>query len=216
MCAVAERNAELHTVELTGFPQVVTESGIAYGGDQNWFKRPKWARFAGCASVAGANLAAYYGVGTEPDIAGAPVYSQKKYVELQTLMYRHYMHPGYMGFPHVTVFRDHFVQYVKDNGAWASGEIRTEKDWTHARDAFAYIRQAIDEDTPVALLILGHTREEELGDDTWHWMTLTGYDEDGSRVLISNHGKKQWLDVPMVFEPDAKNEVRLAKFTVRK
>ena len=190
---MAERNAELHTVELTGFPQVVTESGIAYGGDQNWFKRPKWARIAGCASVAGANLAAYYGIGTEPDIAGAPVYSQKKYVELQTLMYRHYMHPGYMGFPHVTVFCDHFVQYVKDNGAWASGEIRTEKDWTHARDAFAYIRQAIDEDTPVALLILGHTREE-----------------------ISNHGKKQWLDVPMVFEPDAKNEVRLAKFTVRK
>lgn len=200
-----------NAVEVKNFPEIeMPQHCLAYGGSQKWFRTP-WARLAGCASVSAANLAAYYGIGAEPDTKladGTPVYARHHYVQIQKDLYG-YMTPGRNGFPDYEKYQEQFLRFAGDRGV----ALRTEalSGWSDGAEAFHFVRETVDAGAPLALLILGHTAKE-IDDDTWHWMTVTGYDAAGARILISNYGKRQWMDAKVVFRPGEENEVTLIRF----
>ena len=195
---------------IKGFPGIILENGeAAYGGSQDWFSG-KWMRLAGCGSVAAANLAAYYGIGTRPDIRGQgrPVYSQAAYVELMGKMFS-IMRPGMMGFPYAGRFRKRFAAYSAENGVCLKSKLLYS--WDRADEAVSLVESSLRMQDPVALLLLKH-REPAFDENTWHWMTITGYSPDTDRVMISNYGNKETMKASLLFEPADGNVARLISF----
>jgi len=73
-----------------------------------------------------------------------------------------------------------------------------------------------DEEYPIALLILFH-QAQELKEDNWHWVTITGYveDEDNtkrSQIILSNCGERQIVNTDILFKVSPKNIVRMVAF----
>lgn len=198
-------------VELEHFPAVLTDGGtLAYGGSQDWYRDP-WHRLAGCAATSGANLAAYYRVGVSPDAetdAGEAVYSLERFRALMDVMFG-YMRPGVRGFPHADKYQEKFLAYAAANGArFTTGLVEGWADW---REPFACLQDEIRAGRPVQLLILEHAARQ-IEDNTWHWMTVTGFDPETDELLISNYAKREWMPAPVVFDPAEENTVRLVLF----
>ena len=196
--------------ELARFPYVLDRSGnYCYGGSQNFFEM-KWRRRAGCGATAGAGISACLGIGIRPEGEkdGRPVFSFARYLAHMNRMFG-YMKPGLMGYPHWERFRDDFLSFAKDMGTSLRAECLTK--WKSAGDAFCFAADAVDRGVPAALLVLTH-RAPEMDENTWHWMTVTGYDRGAGTILISNYGRREILKAEMVFEPAAANRVRLVAF----
>ncbi len=207
--------------EVTGFPEIERGSSrYGYGGSQYWFKN-RWSRLAGCAAVSATNLIAFHGFGTQPDRMDGtcPVYEEAHYIELQERMFG-YMRPGMRGFPYIEVYEQKFLEYANTCGLTLDSEIY--RGWKHSKEAFHFVQASIHENNPLAMLILTH-RAAELEEDTWHWMTVTGYEtaneEDAEtgpdpmgRILISNYGKRQWMRASVLFEAAPGNDVKLIHF----
>ena len=199
--------------ELDYFPKVILESGtVGYGGSQKWFPR-RWQRLAGCASVTAANLAAYYEIGVKPDVyseSGERNYSEQNYLELMNRMFG-YMRPGFRGFTDRDKYEARFIEYAASCGKVLTAEHL--KNWTDSGEPKRFVVSRIMEGSPVILLILKHT-EKAIEDDTWHWMTITGYDEATDDLLLSNYGRRQTMNAEHVFAPGVKNDVKLTVFSV--
>ena len=186
------------------FPLVEENGTVFFGGDQEWYSR-EWQRWAGCASVTGANLAAYYEAllnGTEAR------YSKADYLVRMQEMYR-YMTPGIHGFPDPEKFVARFIRYEADHGLACSGSIF--HGWTDWHQAADHVRNTLEEGHPLALLVLRHT-ESSFEENTWHWMTITGYNNRRDTFEISNCGEKEEHDTALIFRPHPGNEVWLASF----
>ncbi len=195
-------------MELEQFPRVRTESGtLSYGGSQDWY-RTKWRRMAGCAATSAANLAAYYEVGVRPDWADglSRGFTKEHYRQLMNTTFG-CMKPGFMGFPWRDRYAKNFVCFAEERGMrFQASDLYG---WTDTEEPFRFVKGAINDGNPVALLILTH-RARELNDNTWHWMTITGYDTEKRTLLISNYGRREYLKADMVFEPG--NDVSLITF----
>ncbi|MCI2049381.1 MAG: hypothetical protein LKJ76_06620 [Lachnospiraceae bacterium] len=196
--------------ELAAFPRIELETGeIAYGGSQDWFSK-KWQRQAGCASVSTANIAAWYGVGVVPDRSksGVPVFKSSTYLKLMEEMFR-YMKPGPVGFPYPVKYQSRFLQFCAWHGRqFTSSEIAN---WGNEKDAAAFISKALENEDPVAMLLLTH-RAKELSENTWHWMTITGIDRRKKEVILSNYGKREVWNAATLLEIHPKNKVTLIAF----
>ncbi len=207
--------------EIRNFPRIMLPDGsMAYGGDQHWFTG-KFARLAGCASVSASNLAAFYGLTGAPDQIkdmgetegkAVPLFTQAQYLKLQKHMFRYYMRPGFMGFPSIERYEENFLEYVSNNGGQAKSEIC--RGWKDPQEAFLFAHESIDRGQPLALLILTHS-DLELDEETWHWMTITGYEKHGEGILISNYGKRQVLPGSSLFGTHPKNDVKMIRFYIR-
>lgn len=205
----------LSTVELD-FP-AVTKDGeiIGYGGNQEWFSR-EWQRRAGCGSVTGANLAAYYAARSghlAPLYPGRPGdFSHLTYLTCMEEMYR-YMTPGIHGYPFAGRFARDFALYCRERGRHARpvgcGKMAS------ADDGFSFVKESIDQGDPLALLILHH-RAPELKDDNWHWVTVSGYAEGaaGRQVLLSDCGERGLVGADTLFEVHPKNVIRMLRFSI--
>jgi len=194
-------------IEIRSFP-IIRDSGTDwYGGDQEWYP-DRWQRMAGCASVAGANLAAFYDL--EMPSAGH-IYEKQDFLEIMQQVYR-YMTPGPNGFPHVRKFAEQFCAFAKDRGRSFAPVIA--RDWHDSSTPRDLICRELQDQNPVALLVLRH-QAPELEDNNWHWMTITGYDPDTDRLVLSNCGLRETYAAEAVFAPDRRNEVRLAAFHAR-
>ena len=205
------------TVELK-FPYVVNEDGqtVGYGGNQDWYPL-NWQRRAGCCATNAANMAAFYGLfrpGMEAMYTGSRErIGQKEYLTLMEDMYRR-MTPGVMGYPYLAKAGKRFVEYAAERGIFLKPVAHCH--WQHWREAFSVIQQAIDADRPVGMLILFH-RAEELKDDIWHWITVTGYTvptEPGEKpmVIVSDCGQRGLCQADRILEVHRKNMVKLLEF----
>ncbi|MEE3421007.1 MAG: hypothetical protein VZR02_07910 [Lachnospiraceae bacterium] len=196
---------------LPHFPLIRKEEGhLFYGGDQHWY-RNRFHRLAGCAPTSGANLAAFMRIGTEPDVVtpdGDPVWNMEHFLDLMDTMYR-YLKPGMRGFPHSTIYQEKFLAYAADRGVTLSTTRR--KGWPSEDEAFSFVKENIDEGRPVILLVLKHS-VPEIEEDTWHWMTITGYSASRREIHLSNYGRRQWMRVDAVFMPGPENDVKLLTF----
>lgn len=223
----------LNAYSVTGFPQIQDGSGRKYfGGSQSWYAR-KWMRMAGCASVAAANLAAFYGLGTgvsgvsgkredgctersRPASSGnaqmlpfrKETYSKGEYLSLMENMFK-IMKPGVLGFPFPGRFRRNFIRFAASRGVRLQAE--TMNHWKDPAQPLAFVRKALAGNDPVTMLILHH-RSGELHHLTWHWMTITGCSAGDGILSISNYGTRESVDAAVLFEPSFGNLVKLLAF----
>ena len=205
------------TVELP-FPYIIEENGgiAGYGGNQDWFPQ-EWQRKAGCGATNGANMAAYYGLqvsGMEALYEGSrqPV-KKAEYLALMEEMYRR-MTPGVMGYPYPVKLGKRFAEYAAERGVKLTPAVHCH--WENWQEGFAIVRQAIDAGRPVGLLILVH-RAEELQEDIWHWVTVTGYtlpekEEEKPMVILSDCGDRDLYRADVLLEVHRKNLVRMVEF----
>ena len=186
------------------FPLIEENGTVFFGGDQEWYSR-EWQRWAGCASVTGANMAAYY----EALLDGREArFNKADYLVRMQEMYR-YMTPGIHGFPDPEKFVARFIRYEADHGLVCSGSIF--HGWTDWHQAAEHVRNTLQAGHPLALLVLRHT-ESTFEENTWHWMTITGYNSLRDTFEISNCGEKEEYDAALIFRPYPGNEVWLASF----
>lgn len=190
--------------EIRSFPIIEDDGRSWYGGDQDWYP-DRWQRMAGCASVAGANLAAFYDLCMP---AAGHIYQKQEFLEIMQQVYR-YMRPGANGFPHVQKFADQFCAFARDHGRDFAAAVA--RDWHDSDTPRELICRELQAQNPVALLVLRHLAPE-LEDNTWHWMTITGYEADTDRLVLSNCGLRESYPAEAVLAPDRRNEVRLAVF----
>ena len=70
------------------------------------------------------------------------------------------------------------------------------------QDAASFIRASLEDDMPVAFLILSSGYVANL--DTWHWVTILALDEDAGSVRIADNGKAlpadlgKWLETSIM------------------
>lgn len=197
------------------FP-LIFENGVkvGYGGDQDWFSR-EIQRKAGCASVAGANLAAYYAA----NFAGASSlykgsanpFRKDEYISAMEDMYR-YMTPGPVGFPYPERFASQFGAFAESRGVSVKPRLFMKaKGYEKCAD---FVRAALDEGHPVPLLILHH-RAARLTDDNWHWVTITGWLDgpDGGDVVFSDCGSRDLHPARVLFENHWSNVLHMVRFS---
>lgn len=173
-----------------------------YGGSQKWFTDP-WARQAGCASVSAAALAAYYAIGVEKK----RIYSKEVYVSLMRKMYA-CMTPGIHGYPDPYKYRDALVSYAKRNGASIHGIVKAQ--WTDLQEPLHFIQESMCNQSPVSLLVLKHSWKD-FYENTWHWMSIMGMDEEKEGIIIANYGHKESWNWNYLLEPSEKNQVALVR-----
>lgn len=193
----------------------ITKEGrvIGYGGDQEWFPGD-FQRLAGCGSVTGSNMAAIYALSHTkyralyPQDTGKDKIEQEHYLNLMQTMYQ-YMKPGFMGYPLIGIFAKDFKKYALDRGIHFKSEQlflpKTKK------EALDFILPALKEGHPVAFLILRHPAYE-LREDNWHWVTITGFDEEEQKLIWSNCGEREEIDWNMLFDTEKKYYVGIVKF----
>lgn len=207
---------------LIHFPEILlTDGETAYGGSQDWFRNP-WRKLSGCAAVSATNLAAYYGIGMVPDLpavsadgsgegtAGAsPLFSKQYYLDHMKAMFKEHMTTGMMGFPDPDKYITEFTAYAKEHAVTVTAQKQYER--TSAEEAVSFLRERLGLDTPVVILILNH-KADELDDIRWHWMTITGYDEESGEIVVSNYGRCERYAAATVFAPEEGNQVYLISF----
>lgn len=199
------------------FPIVYKKNVIAgYGGNQEWYHK-NWQQKAGCGSISGANLAAYYAANYKQaaNIYEGDVlhFNYTEYLHNMTEMYQ-YMKPGLLGFPSVKKFGKQFQKFCNDKNVKIEASILFK--FKSVNDAFDYVKENIDAGRPIALIILTH-QAKELSENTWHWVTITGYTEDNvndanSHIIISNYGRREKINKNLLFQVHRKNKLRMISF----
>lgn len=193
----------------------ITKDGriIGYGGNQEWFLE-SFQRLAGCGSVTGSNIAAIYAMSKK---SFRSLYEPskeknerelKEYLGLMQTMYQ-YMKPGFMGYPLIGRFAKDFKKYAAERGVKLESEqlfLPKTK-----RQALDFIVPALKEGHPVAFLILRHPAYE-LREDNWHWVTITGFDEEEEILIWSNCGEREEIDWNILFDDHKKYYVGIVKF----
>ena len=176
-------------------PQIIKDGRIiGYGGDQEWFPGD-FQRLAGCGSVTGSNIAAIYAMNKDefkslyqPE-EGQDAKEQEQYLKLMQT-------------------KD-FKRYAADRGIeFKSEQLFLPKSKEQALD---FILPSLKEENPVAFLILRHPTYE-LREDNWHWVTITGFDEEKELLIWSNCGEREEIDWNMLFDTDKKYYVGMVKF----
>lgn len=192
------------------FPRIrMKKGGTAYGGSQKWYRSPR-QKLAGCAPTSAANLAAYYRIGASPDDCDGmiPVYEYASFLAIMKQTWK-YLTPGMRGFPYLDKYHEKFLKYARRFGVRLS--FSTFRDWDTPEQALAYILSALERKDPAVMLILTH-EAEELEDITWHWLTISGYDEAEKKVILSNYGRREQYDPWILFDTAGGNDVSLLSF----
>ncbi len=192
---------------------------IGYGGNQEWFS-DFMKRKAGCGCTSGANFAAYY-ASRYPQMesfydGNTDQFHHHEYLLAMETLYR-YMKPGLIGYPYTKKFGKQFVRYCKERGILAESVYCY--GYKTKEEAFQFVKDSIDGGHPVGLLILFH-RAPSLKEDNWHWVTITGYEENmdepnDSNVLFSNCGERQIVKASILFEVHRKNTLRMVSFRMK-
>ncbi|WP_283610730.1 hypothetical protein [Faecalispora anaeroviscerum] len=198
------------------FP-VVWKDGVqaGYGGNQEWFLQV-FQRTAGCASVTGANLAAYYAslvpAGRSLYSGETERFSKPEYLHVMEEMYR-YMTPGPMGFPVAGRFVQKFLLFAREHGSVFQAHTLFHR--RSCEERMNFLKEAIVKGNPVAFLILKH-RAPEMKENNWHWVTITGWskDADGEQVILSNCGEREVYPAELLFENHYGNVLRLVWFSM--
>jgi len=195
---------------VSGFVRVRQEDGsLSFGGSQDWYE-DRWMRLAGCASVAAANLAAFYRIGVSPDAFShdAQLYGREKYLELMRHMFS-IMKPGIMGFPYADRFRSRFIDYAAGYGVKLSSEVIFE--WDDAGQPLNFVKKSLQANDPPAMMVLRH-QAPEIDELTWHWMVITAYSGKTNQITVSSFGREESADAGLLFQPARGNEVKLISF----
>lgn len=169
-----------------------------YGPHQHWFAR-RTHGINGCGPTTAAQIMQYMASAFEE--LCAPLYPYplppcKDDFAAHMQQVRKFVRPGLMGLTDPKYFVRTTLAYAKSCGV----DLRAQKisPSLSAGIAFGYMRKAIDEGYMPALLILRNPFSE-INDFTWHWMAVTGYDDEKGEVFVSTYTKEHALPFERVW-----------------
>ena len=179
---------------------------LAYGGNPEWFPGT-FQRRAGCGSVTGTNIAVCEGLFSE-EVENSESIPHESYLELMEGMYQ-YMTPGFMGYPLIGKFKKDFLSFASDRGKKLKA--RSMFLPRNRQDCLDFIKEGLYHGHPTALLIWRHSRKE-FREDNWHWVTITGYDEEREILIWSNCGEREEIPVKVLLDDSARYYIGLVRF----
>jgi len=160
-----------------------------YGADQEWF-RTGWERISGCGPATAA-LMIMYMAAAYPDCCAAlypyALPAQKSEFAAHMAAVRDFVKPGLMGLTNPKEFARGALEFAETRG----GGFVTQQ-ISHSMSvgvAFGFFKQALRHGYLPALLLLRNP-SHELNDFTWHWMPVTGCDDETRTVTVSSYGQK--------------------------
>lgn len=182
-----------------------------YGADQQWFKKRTHA-ISGCGPTTAA-LITMYMAAVFPKNCNAlypnefPAKKDDFIAHMSDV--REYVKPSLMGLTNILFFKSSTVAFAKSKGVSIRAQQISPK--LNVGIAYGFIKQAINEKYMPALLILRNP-SKELAEFTWHWMAVTGYDNDKNTIFISTHGKESELAFELVWNQQKKYKTNCVYF----
>ncbi len=176
---------------------IYENSAEHFGADQHWYTN-KLHGLSGCGPTTAA-LITMYMAAKHPCCPALYQYgfpAQKNDFIAHMDEVRQFVRPGAMGLTDPGYFASSTAQFAKSKSAELASKVLS-RDAAHL-EVFGEIKKAIDEDLMPALLILRNP-SEELDDFTWHWMALTGYDDEKGSVFVSTYAKEFELEFERVW-----------------
>lgn len=168
-------------------------------GNQKWFRKISHS-LSGCGPTTAALILMYMAT-VFPDKCRAayPYELPTKREDFVAYMasVREYVKPGLQGLTDDGFFASSTVAFAKKNGVGLAFNLVSSG--LSVGVAYGYIKKALDEGYLPALLILRNPAKE-LDDLTWHWMVVTGYDDQKRSVFIATNGEEHELLVDRVWQ----------------
>lgn len=160
-----------------------------YGADQEWL-RTGWERLSGCGPTTAALMMMYMAAAFPACCAALypyalPACRDEFAAYMQEV--REYVKPGMMGLTDPKEFARDALEFAETRGGgFIAQQIRSQ---FSAGVAFGFFKQALRHGYLPALLILRNP-SPELKDFTWHWMAVTGCDDETRTLTVSSYGQK--------------------------
>lgn len=161
-----------------------------YGGDQNWLPEHKMKR-GGCSTVVAVEMSSCLKFMDKKYETLSPLdehTSKERFIDFSVEMFK-YVWPKYRGLPSLDYFEECYNDYAKTVNFKPKYEKLDEAESYEAAEAF--VKKNIDEGYPIGYLLLEH-ESRLVFDITWHWFTVTGYEEtgDGIDVIFGTWGER--------------------------
>ena len=169
-----------------------------YGASQYWFRK-KIHGLSGCGPATAALILRYMAEAFS-ETCGAlyeheiPATKEDFTGFMQDV--REFVKPGMGGLTDHKFFASSTIAFAQTRGV----KLKMQNVSTSLSEgvAFGFIERAIGERYMPALLILRNP-SKALGDFTWHWMGITGYDKEKKTIFISTYGEEYELDFEEVW-----------------
>ncbi len=177
---------------------IIEGKKIYYGADQAWFKK-KAHKKSGCGPAVAALITMYMAAVFPEKCAelykfGWP--AKKEDFIKHMVNVREFVKPGPFGLTNPKYFASATKEFAKSKNVDLISQIISRS--LSVGVAFGFIKKAIDENYMPALMILRNPAQE-ISDFTWHWMAVTGYDDEKQMIIVSTYGKKYELDFKKVW-----------------
>lgn len=168
--------------------------GSSIGGNQEWFIDPMM-RLGGCAAETACDSSIWFTLHFGKHLYPYDIHDlQKKDYRAFGARMKPYLRPRFRGIDRLSIYRDGFGAYLHQHGE--DGIQMEEFPGTMpAEAAFQRIREQIDAELPVPMLMLKH-RDPAFEDFVWHWFILAGYDARRMAVKTVTYSEAQWVDFP--------------------
>lgn len=160
-----------------------------YGGDQDWYNK-YFKRLAGCGPTTASTIIMY-------ELRKENVsLSKEDYIKLMHMMWN-YITPGMMGVNKGQMYIDGFNKYIKTHAINLKNYkyLHIEKNDKNKQKVLEFIKEAINNDHPVAFLNLDNGKEISL--ESWHWVTIIGINDD-LKATICDEGYLKEIDLNLV------------------
>ncbi len=163
-----------------------------YGASQYWFKK-KIHGLSGCGPATAALILRYMAEAFE-ETCGA-LYEHEMPAAKEDFVgfmqdVREFVKPGIKGLTDHKFFASSTIAFAQTRGVKL--RMQNVSVSLSAGVAFGFIARAIDEGYMPALLIMRNP-SKALDEFTWHWMGITGYDDDKMTIFISTYGEEYEL-----------------------
>jgi hypothetical protein len=177
----------------------VDDNGTAVlAANQQWFRMP-FHSVSGCGPTTAAVILMYMAAVFPDQCRGAYPYAlpavREDFLSFMEAV-REYVKPGLKGLTNERFFAAQTVAFAKAAGV--SLTYYHVMPSLSAALAFAFIKKAVDEGYLPALLILRNPHRE-ISEFTWHWMPVTGYDDEKRTLFIATNGTAHELPFDSVW-----------------
>jgi hypothetical protein len=184
-CEVLMRKITLHNLNLIQIAEEDSRDPY-YGGLQQWYST-RWKRLSGCGPTVVTGIVNYLSRARDEDDPGDAPVPKKTFQKLMEDVWK-FVTPTVRGIPSTDILRRGALQYIK------ARDLRIRLDFLDVDEAIdsrpaldrllAFLRDALENDAPVAFLNLHSGSEEAL--DSWHWVTVISleYEPDESAASI--------------------------------
>ncbi len=171
-----------------------------YGGDQNFLPERQMIK-GGCSAIVAAELGTCLANLDKKHKKLSPLtlYTSRESFNDYVISIYKYVWPKYRGLPSLDYFIECYDEYLDSVGHKVCYDRLDET--ASYKEAELFLKKHIDEGYPIAFLLLHH-EHRLVYDITWHWFTLTGYEDTphGLDVIFSTFGEKCRIPFKILWE----------------